>query len=559
MLIVWDLLFFLFVICPFLLGGFWFRKEKLFFEITQPGPFLAVLAVVLYLHVRKTGATWKDSKILPRLQSLWDWWRHRLLSRSLPTLTLSAALAGLLWFFISVRRHAAFQSGAADLGIFTNTAWNLSHGYGYFSSLKGGVNLLTDHQSYLFLLFGPVFALFPHPHTLLLLQALGVAAGAIPLYYIARQYSDEDDSFPALVPLLYWIYLPLRNAVRFDFHPEIFLLPLALGGIAGLQSRRKRFRILGVLAFLLAAGAKESAGPVLAGIGAAWLFGAGPRQSRLFTGITGALLAAFGLFIFYFDLSVLPRLMHYNYSYASAYSHLGGSTEDILLSPITRPALLLKSLFALNRLKFLFALLAPFALLPLSSAAFIAAIPGLLMLFLTDGAQRVTTGFHYAVEPAVGVFWALAALNAKPWIRARRKHVLLWLGLCSVLLMGRSDTFYLRFFSATPAHAWLREEALPKLSPEKSVAASSALVPHLSTRRWIQFLPNLSTPFAQGLADCVVIDLSVNNTPMGERDWAELQSRLNTYYIEETACGGFRVYRRPDLRSCLREGVECLH
>jgi hypothetical protein len=190
-------------------------------------------------------------------------------------LWIAAAVVGTLLFAMSVVRHWAFDSHGFDLGIFTNVMWNLTHGNGYVSSVKGGINLFADHQSPTYWLLAPFFWLVPRPETLLFLQAFGLAAGGPALYHLAAARFGRAHWAAAALPWLYWAYLPMRNANAFDFHPEVFMLPLFLWAFVGFASPRRWAKALGIAALVAALGAKESAPVVAVGLGVAWALSGG--------------------------------------------------------------------------------------------------------------------------------------------------------------------------------------------------------------------------------------------------------------------------------------------
>jgi hypothetical protein len=92
----------------------------------------------------------------------------------------------------------------------------------------------------------------------------------------------------------------MRNANGFDFHPEVFMLPLFLWAFAAFVSGRRWAKALGLLALIAALGAKESAPVVAVGIGVAWAL-TGARWQ-------GAALAAAGVALFLFDVKVVPAM-----------------------------------------------------------------------------------------------------------------------------------------------------------------------------------------------------------------------------------------------------------
>ncbi|MFX5718446.1 hypothetical protein ABTE23_20705, partial [Acinetobacter baumannii] len=81
------------------------------------------------------------------------------------------------------------------------------------------------------------------------------------------------------------------------------------------------------------------------------------------------------------------------YAYSDLYAPLGATPLALLLAPFTHPLLFLSRLFDKARARFLFGALLPEAFLPLlAPAALLAPVPGLLMLFLTEGDHRISLG-----------------------------------------------------------------------------------------------------------------------------------------------------------------------
>src|SRR5438105_4605356 len=135
---------------------------------------------------------------------------------------------------------------------------------------------------------------------------------------------------PGAMPWLYWCYLPLRNANAFDFHPEVFMLPLFLWAFARFASGKRWAQVLGAVALLGALAAKESAGVVLFGIGLAYALTSGAQSAR--ARWMGVALAAAGVALFLFDVKVVPRLLGAHYDYTRLYKRFGGDIEDVFIA-----------------------------------------------------------------------------------------------------------------------------------------------------------------------------------------------------------------------------------
>jgi uncharacterized membrane protein len=467
----------------------------------------------------------------------------------------AAFLVGLLFLAVAIVRHLAFDTHGFDLGIFTNVLWNLTHGHGYVSSVKGGINLFIDHQSPLLWAFAPLFAAAPRPETLLVAQAFGLAAGGPALYYLSRARFGAGHWAPAALPWLYWCYLPLRNANAFDFHPEVFMLPLFLWSFAAFASRSALARAFGVAAFVAALGAKESAGVVAAGLGAGIaLTRAAESWRRAWPGV---LLALAGAAVFFFDVKVVPGLFGREYPYLNLYQRFGGGLADLLLAPFTQPVYFFSQLLDHERVNFLFWTLAPLGFLPLVAwRAAAAALPPYLMLLLSEGDQRVRIVFHYGIEPACALFWALPFGLAAAAARFGWSRTGVWLLVWAAAALGPGEIGRIRDYEPTKHQRWLAREAMPCIDPQAPTAASDVLVPHLATRVWVSYPYALKTTSGEPVS-CVVTDLDLGTWPLLSSELQEVLDELPARgYRRALQCGRFSVYERAGA-SCLRCTPRC--
>jgi uncharacterized membrane protein len=555
---LWDFLFTLFVLAPILTGGVWLHRSDMHIEYTQPGAAAVLLCAYLW-WMRKRGKDLTGKSLVLRYGSkAWNRWRSSL--QKSPGFVLGAAwvLAALAWFLTSFRRHQAFGSGMADLGIFTNGIWNV-HALGFpYSSIKDGLSLLADHQIFLLYPLGWIFGLWPSPVFLLLLQALVLSSGAVALYFLARQRVGHAHPLLPWLPLAYWMCGPIRAANRFDFHPEAMMLPLFLFAAWLLQEKATARKIGGAFFLLAALAAKESAGPLACGLGLAWLLGAGPANTRAFTRKLGASVVVAGLALFYFNSQVVPTLFGKAYSYADLYAPFGSSPLALALAPFLHPLVFFGRLLSVTRLRFFFGSLLSFGFLPLlAPLSLLAALPGFLMLFLTNGEHRISLGYHYVIEPMVGILFALPAALDASFVRRHAAHLLPVLGLATLLSFGRSEAYFWRVYQPTPHQAFVRDKVLPQIAREKTVSASYGLVSHLATRRWVHQIPTLVDEH-QVTVDCVAWDRSVNNTPMGTKEESNLAIMLKLLaYEKEFSCGSFALYRKKATSPCLEQAPAC--
>ena len=133
-------------------------------------------------------------------------------------------------------------------------------------------------------LFTPLWWAWPSPEMLLVAQALIVATGALPAFWLGRRWLG-DDRLAVAVAAVYLLYPALQHATLFDFHPVTLAAPLLLFCIWAAEERRDV--VLGICA-ALACLTQEQVGLVVAGL-AVWMWvrhprpaprGADPRRRR---------------------------------------------------------------------------------------------------------------------------------------------------------------------------------------------------------------------------------------------------------------------------------------
>ena len=87
----------------------------------------------------------------------------------------------------ATQRHLAFETGAFDLGVYTQPLWNFIHGRDFAVSIiedNGPIRWATHVEPILFLI-APLYALWPDPRTLIWLQVAGLSLAGLPLYGLA--------------------------------------------------------------------------------------------------------------------------------------------------------------------------------------------------------------------------------------------------------------------------------------------------------------------------------------------------------------------------------------
>lgn len=171
-----------------------------------------------------------------------------LLRRALPHLPVLALAAAYAAYFghLSVAVQDGYGTPGFDMGIFDQGVWLLAHFHAPFVTVMGR-DLFGDHTSFILLLAVPLYWIHDAPQTLLVLQALLIAAAAVPISLTGRfllaRAGESPTAVTVLSTLLALAYLcnpALQHGNLEQFHPECFLvLAISLAIWAAVTSRRR--------------------------------------------------------------------------------------------------------------------------------------------------------------------------------------------------------------------------------------------------------------------------------------------------------------------------------
>jgi uncharacterized membrane protein len=118
-----------------------------------------------------------------------------------------------------------------DLGVFDQSFSTALHGRLFYETpdiivIPSG-SFLGTHFSPLMFLILPIYAVYPHPETLLILQTAFIALGAIPIY-LTGVYVLRRQRISLALAAVYLLNPAIHSLNIFDFHLEAFL-PFFLG------------------------------------------------------------------------------------------------------------------------------------------------------------------------------------------------------------------------------------------------------------------------------------------------------------------------------------------
>jgi uncharacterized membrane protein len=409
------------------------------------------------------------------------------------------ALASLLYALymghFSILNHRHFNTYSYDLGIYDNQFWQALHGHPFRSTPSlpaGDWSILKIHAEFSMYAFLPFYALHPGAETLLILQTLVIAAGAIPLFRLAARHLSP--LLAAMLALAYLLYPPLHGANLYDFHFQPLAVPFVLCTIDFLDEGRN---LAAAIPFVIAIGCREdiSAGLCCFGIYLAL------DGKRFRAGVIVAAISAVWFVVVKFV--VMPHFGTYWFAdmYKQLYPDGERSYGGILKTILSNPWFVFKTLLTGAKLRYALQVLVPFAFLPLRKPIlWILLLPGAFFTLLTtEYVASTDIAFQYSCHFVPYLFYstivALAQLRATT-PRERSTAAAVTLALASLLCtihwgaIPPRASFHagfstVRFAALGPAdvEAARHLAELAAMVPfDAKLAVSEAELPHLSAR-----------------------------------------------------------------------------
>ena len=467
------------------------------------------------------------------------------LARARPLLWAAMAAYAAAFAALSVLRHEAFETGRFDLGNMVQAVWSTAHGHLLqVTNLHGAqISRLAAHVDPILVVFAPLWWIWPSPSLLLTTQALAVALGALPLFWLARKHTDSERA--ALGFSLAYLLFPATEWMTLnEFHPVALACPLLLFAIWYLdENRLLPFALFAALAALT----REEVPLVIAGLGVWYAIG---RRRWL----AGGTIAAAGIAATAIAIQVV--IPHFNHgsgsSFYGRYNAVGGSAAGIVRKAFTDPGRLVSVAFDHGGAHYLLDLLLPIAgLALLAPLLLVALVPELALNLLSSVDAQRSIHYHY-VAAEIPILFAAAAIGARRlgrWTGAAATVVVL-AAIVGNYRLGPIPIW--RFvpggqtLQATSAqvdrHDRIAARDLKLIPPGAPVTATNALGAHLSERRRIFSFPYLRS------AAWVIVDeqkpsLGDHNDKQGGLKRI-LELRRDPRFRLVSAADGVLVFRR---------------
>ncbi|MFZ5800564.1 MAG: DUF2079 domain-containing protein [Candidatus Omnitrophota bacterium] len=390
---------------------------------------------------------------------------------------LATGIYIVLFSAICLWKLVSFEYSDFDLAVYSQILYNLIRGSLYSSIL--GLNFLGHHAHFLTFLIAPLYAVFPHPFTLLFLQTLVLGLTAIPLYLIAKK--ELSPSLGFLVAFAYLAYPALTFTNLYEFHYTVFatfFLTLMLYALY-----KNNFFWFVVFMFLSLLCQENIALLIfMTGILAMVL-----KKGRRFVLMPIALSIIWLLFCFYL---VIPYFNRGQIQFISFYSQWGNNPKAIAINLLSHPVEVFNYLFLQKEnLNFIFGLFAPLGFVPFWGFEYTAAVlPVLLQHLLSGRLTEKLLDFHYAAEMTpfifLGLIYGIKRMMRRGIFRRGIKLIMVCSILFGVVSLGPLvDLFLTAGFLKQSRLDVAMDDLVKKIPDDSGVVATFRFMPKLANRR----------------------------------------------------------------------------
>ncbi len=484
---------------------------------------------------------------------------------SRPRIMLGAAVLSYIAVIgaYAVIDHRNLGTAIYDLGIYDNTAWQTAHGYFLDCTFVKGGNHISAHFDPIMGLVAVFYRLWMRAETLLILQTVWLASGAIPLYLLARNRL-KNEWFGALLALVYLLHPGLHGVNMFDFHTLALIVPNVMWAVYLLDvGGFRRYWLVFVLLLLT----REDISLICCFIGAYAILSGRTRTGLVTIGLSLVYLYIAKVHIMA-STDLLTSSNNSSYSYAYYYAemipHKKEGTRGLIVSLLTNPLYAVQVVFKEEKLLFFLHILLPLLGLPfVAGRKLILSVYGLLFVGLASRKHVYSLHFQYSALLLPMLFAAipdgLARVSESTRLRALgfERARLAWTLIFGMLVSATVVTvkYGVIFPNAAFKAGWNRltrvstpdmreryarvREIVAFVGPDAAVSMTSAIGPHLSNRRKAYHWPTVQD------ADFIVLN-SDNYRKEDERRIKRLKDKRQFRLVDDVA--GIALFQRilPD-------------
>jgi uncharacterized membrane protein len=439
-----------------------------------------------------TLSTSSDQLVRPR----------RVLSRS-SRMTLWVVMCSIghatLLSALSILQHRNFGSWGFDFALYDQAWWLVGQdgiSLDSFMTVRG-LPVWGHHINGVLLVLSPFARLGFGAEFLIVIQAFGLASGALPISWLARTKSGSG-RIGGVFAAVYLLYPAVGWLGWVSFHPEaLAVAPILFAAWFAHSRRYVRMGLCVVLALIC----REEVGLVIGMLGIAWLFRSlfvrkGERSKSDMLAAAATIVAGLGWFMLCSRVLIPAALGSDAFYIDHFYAQYGSSMSEVAVHLATHPNTMISLAAKPQARTYLIDLFGPLGFVPLLGAPLLGSVPQLVATVAADSQYVRDVRFQYTALLIPGMM--LATIDGVAWAVRRRpklgKALVSWLVLCtciSAFLRGPlPGSAAFGNWKLTEPNQVALERAVAAIPDDASVAAADNIAAHLSHRRAIYDFPN---------------------------------------------------------------------
>lgn len=463
------------------------------------------------------------------------------------TLIFSVGIAVICTYIVLAIAYCRYKAYAApnfDFGIFCNMYYNIKRGFSPVTTCERDKLLshFAVHMSPALYILFPIYLIFPFPATINICQVLAIYSGIIPFLLIAKKY-NLNNKVIVLLSAVYAASPILAGGTLFDFHENCLLVPFLMWTFYFYEKNKTvPFFIFAALTLLV----KEDAFIYIC-VFAAYIIVSKKEYIR------GAIMIVFSVMYFVFACRLL---INYGTGIMAgrfdAMINNGDGLLGIIKTVLFNPGYSTETMLSTkddtaDKLFYVIKMMFPLALMPFmtkKSSRLILILPICLNLF-THYAYQYDIMFQYSFGICTLLLYA-ALINTADLKESEQKFTSgLSAGLAVMLFFMIIIPKYGNYVNNYKDNKETYEKMdaiLDEIPKDKSVSASTFLIPRLSDRKEIY------EAYYHGAYDTDYLIIDVRPGYAAESLGIAAKYEDNGYVLAENYSDMIMIYTSPEMQ-----------
>lgn len=401
---------------------------------------------------------------------------------------------GLVLFVVfvsiaSISRYSAYMAHNFDFGIFTQMFENMRTTGLPDTTVERNVLMshFGVHFSPFYYVLLPFYSICPRPETLLVLQALFVAAGVVPVILICRRL-NLGPAVQSACALIYIFFPALANGCLYDFHENKFLTVLIMWAMYFIIKENT----IGTIVFCaLTLTVKEDAAIYIMAIALyiilsqkKYLLGGGILAGAIVYFVFAAsMVAMFG------DGVMTSRLGNYM---AAGETGFGA----VIKTCFGNIGYLLSQVFTAEKLMFAVWMLLPVGFAPFLSrnkSLLVLLIPMVVVNLMSNWQYQYNISYQYTYGSAALIIFMLIVVIAKKNSKTKNSLLIFSLSMCVIMsfsLFVPRAVYYINCSETSANTTSGYNELISQIPEDAEITANGSFIPHMYYFKNLYQYPN---------------------------------------------------------------------